>query len=88
MIARGANARVVLFNAGTEVKLELVSIAINGSNYIVRSNLFAKQGPPHGKPKAGSVAKGAAVGAAIGGIFGRGKGAAVGAAVWRWECSS
>jgi hypothetical protein len=75
VIARGANARVVLYNAGTEVKLELVSVA----GHIVRSNLFEKQAQ-HGKPKAGSIAKGAAVGAAIGGIFGRGKGAAAGAA--------
>jgi hypothetical protein len=87
MIARGAGARVVLINvtqAGTiqgrsEIKLELVSLAINGSNYVVRSNLFDQQGIPRGKQSAKVIAGGAAVGAAIGGIFGKGKGAAAGA---------
>jgi hypothetical protein len=87
MIARGAGARVVLINvtqAGaiqgrSEIKLELVSLAINGSNYVVRSNLFDQQGIPRGKQSAKVIAGGAAVGAAIGGIFGKGKGAAAGA---------
>jgi len=88
VIARGAGARVVLINvtqAGpiegrSEIKLELVSLAINGTNYVVRSNLFDQQGVARGKPSAKVIAGGAAVGAAIGGIFGKGKGAAAGAA--------
>jgi hypothetical protein len=88
MIARGAGARVVLINvtqAGaiegrSEIKLELVSLAINGANYVVRSNLFDQQGVARGKQSAKVIAGGAAVGAAIGGIFGKGKGAAAGAA--------
>ncbi len=87
MIARGAGARVVLINVTqdgaiegrSEIKLELVSLSINGANYVVRSNLFDQQGV-RGKPSAKVIAGGAAVGAAIGGIFGRGKGAAAGAA--------
>jgi hypothetical protein len=87
MIARGAGARVVLINvtqAGaiegrSEIKLELVSLAINGANYVVRSNLFDQQGVARGKQSAKVIAGGAAVGAAIGGIFGKGKGAAAGA---------
>jgi eukaryotic-like serine/threonine-protein kinase len=87
VIDRGAGARVVLINvtqAGaiegrSEIKLELVSLSINGSNYVVRSNLFDQQGVARGKQSAKVIAGGAAVGAAIGGIFGKGKGAAVGA---------
>jgi uncharacterized protein YcfJ len=80
VIAPGAAARVVLTNLGTEVKLELVSLSIDGTAHPVRSSLYKKLAPPHGKAKVGAVAKGAAIGAAIGGIFGHGKGAAVGAA--------
>jgi hypothetical protein len=87
MVARGAGARVVLINvtqAGaiegrSEIKLELVSLSINGTNYVVRSNLFDQQGVAR-KQSAKVIAGGAAVGAAIGGIFGKGKGAAAGAA--------
>ena len=54
MIARGAGARVVLINVTqdgaiegrSEIKLELVSLSINGANYVVRSNFFDQQGCP------------------------------------------
>ena len=62
------------------VHLELVSISISGIPYVVRSNLFSKEGASRGKRSAALIGGGAAVGAAIGGIFGRGKGAAIGAA--------
>ena len=50
MIPQGASARVVLTNFGSQVRLELVSIAANGANHILRSNIFEKQGMIHGKP--------------------------------------
>jgi serine/threonine protein kinase len=50
MIPQGANARVVLTNFGSQVRLELVSISANGANHILRSNIFEKQGMIHGKP--------------------------------------
>lgn len=49
-ISRGAGARVVLTNFGPEVRLELVSISINGINHVVRSNLFERKGVLRGKP--------------------------------------
>ncbi len=49
-IARGANARVVLNTYGPQVRLELVSISINGVDRVVRSNEFQKQGMVNGKP--------------------------------------
>ena len=49
-IAQGAGARVVLNNFGNQVRLELVSISANGTNHIVRSNVFEKQGTIRGKP--------------------------------------
>ncbi len=87
VIKRGAVARLVLTNVAqaghiegrSEVKLELVSISINGASYAVRSSLFAKQGASRGKRSAAVIGGGAAVGATIGGIFGHKKGAAVGA---------
>ena len=88
VIARGAGAQLLLAHvqqvghiAGrSEVRLELVSVTVNGTAYAVRSNLYEKLGAPRGKRSAGVIAGGAAVGAAIGGIFGHKKGAAIGAA--------
>ena len=88
VIPRGAGARVVLTNVAqaghiegrSEVRLELVSISINGTPYVVRSNLYDKQGVSRGKRSAAVIGGGAVVGGVIGGIFGHKKGAAIGAA--------
>ena len=50
MIPQGAGARLVLNNFGSQVRLELVSISVNGINHILRSNIFEKQGIIRGKP--------------------------------------
>jgi eukaryotic-like serine/threonine-protein kinase len=50
MIPRGAGARVVLTNFGSQAQLELVSISANGANHILRSNIFQQQGMIRGKP--------------------------------------
>ena len=49
-IPRGASARVVLSTYGPQIRLELVSISINGVNRVVRSNEFMKNGTVNGKP--------------------------------------
>ena len=88
VIPRGASARVILTNllqntpadVRTQIRLELVSLSINGTPYAVRSNLYDKLGASRSKHAAAVIGGGAAVGAAIGGIFGHKKGAAIGAA--------
>ncbi|HEY6390123.1 MAG TPA: serine/threonine-protein kinase [Bryobacteraceae bacterium] len=88
VIARGANARVLLASSSqaghiegrSAVSLQLISVSIHGVSYPVRSSSYVKQGASRGKRSAVVIGGGAAVGAAIGGIFGRKRGAAEGAA--------
>jgi hypothetical protein len=50
VIAQGSRARVALTNFGGQARIELISIAANGVNHVVRSNIFQKQGLVNGKP--------------------------------------
>jgi len=69
------------FSGQSAIALELTRLTVNGRNYQLRTNQYAKQGSSRGKRTAATVGGGAALGAIIGGIAGGGKGAAIGAGV-------
>ncbi len=89
LIQRGADARVRLnkvASAGhiqgrSELQLELVSIAANGTTYNVTSGYYEQHGASRGKRTAATVGGAAGLGALIGAIAGGGKGAAIGAGI-------
>jgi len=69
------------FSGQSAIALELTRLTVNGKNYALRTNQYARQGSSRGKRTAATVGGGAALGAIIGGIAGGGKGAAIGAGV-------
>jgi hypothetical protein len=69
------------FSGQSALALELTRLTVNGKNYSLRTNQYARQGSSRGKRTAATVGGGAALGAIIGGIAGGGKGAAIGAGV-------
>lgn len=87
-IPQGADAKIRLVEArsaghmtgSSELQLELISVAVNGTPYNVTSGYYEAHGASRGKRTAETVGGGAGLGALIGAIAGRGKGAAIGAA--------
>ena len=65
----------------SELKLELVGVAIGSNTYQVETGYYEKQGASRGTRTAETVGGGAGLGALIGAIAGHGKGAAIGAAI-------
>lgn len=88
VIPQGADAKIRLVEArsaghmtgSSELQLELISVAVNGTPYNVTSGYYEAHGASRGKRTAETVGGGAGLGALIGAIAGRGKGAAIGAA--------
>lgn len=88
VIPQGSDAKIRLVEArsaghmtgSSELQLELVSLAVNGTPYNVTSGYYEAHGASRGKRTAETVGGGAGLGALIGAIAGRGKGAAIGAA--------
>jgi hypothetical protein len=89
VIRKGADARVRLVQAKSagrmagqsELRVELVGLAVGDLTFAVESSEFQKTGASRGKRTAATVGGGAALGGLIGAIAGKGKGAAIGAAV-------
>jgi hypothetical protein len=89
VIQRGADARVRLnkvASAGhvqgqSELQLELISIAANGTTYNVTSGYYEQKGASRGKRTAATMGGASGLGALIGAIAGGGKGAAIGAGI-------
>ncbi len=65
----------------SELRLELVSLNVQGKSYPLVSSTYDVKGTSRGKRTAATIGTGAAIGAAIGAIAGGGKGAAIGAGV-------
>jgi BON domain-containing protein len=66
------------FAGGSDLKLELTSLSVNGKTYNIQSNQWSRTGKGEGKNTAVKAGGGAALGAIIGGLAGGGKGAAIG----------
>jgi len=89
VVQRGADARVRLVNAQSagsmtgrsELRLELVSLTVNGKAYTTQSGYYEQHGASRGTRTAETVGVGAVLGALLGGLLGHGKGAAIGSAV-------
>jgi len=89
VVSRGADARVRLVDAKSaghisgesDLKLELISLTINGTPYSTQSGYYEQHGASRGTRTAETVGGGAVLGALIGGLLGHGKGAAIGSAV-------
>lgn len=84
LIPRGANAELMVTNAGNEgMSVDLESITVNGHRYMVNASTY--KGARHGglgenKRTGEYVGGGALLGTIVGAIAGGGKGAAIGAA--------
>jgi BON domain len=76
LVAASTSGRV---KGAAQLRLELISISVNGSPYRVESGYYEGHGASRGKRTATSTAGTAALGAMIGAIAGGGKGAAIGA---------
>ncbi|HUY13808.1 MAG TPA: BON domain-containing protein [Terriglobia bacterium] len=89
VVPQGADAKVRLvqvhsaghYQGQSELKVELTSLAFNGSSYNVESGYYDKTGNSRGKNSAEKIGGGAGLGALIGGLIGHGAGAAIGAGV-------
>jgi hypothetical protein len=89
VIPRGSDARIRLVEARSaghmsgksELRLELISLTVNGTMYNVQTSMIERAGASRGKRTAETVGGGAALGALIGAIAGGGKGAAIGAGI-------
>jgi len=68
-------------SGASELKLELVSLMVNGKSEPLVTGEYALKGAGRGSNTAKKAAGGAAIGAVIGAIAGGGKGAAIGAGV-------
>lgn len=66
------------FAGGSNLTIQLDSIAVNGRTYNIDTNQWARNGTGEGKKTATKAGGGALLGAIIGGIAGGGKGAAIG----------
>jgi len=66
---------------GSELKLELTELVINGRTYPLLTGEYQLKGKGRGEDTAKKVGGGAVVGAIIGAIAGGGKGAAIGSTV-------
>lgn len=69
------------FAGNSALALELTQLSVNGKQYSLQTNQYARRGKSRGKSTAEKVGGGAALGAILGGIFGGAKGAAIGATV-------
>jgi len=89
VLPRGSDARIRLVEARSaghisgrsELRLELISVTVNGTMYNVQTSMIERAGASRGKRTAETVGGGAALGALIGAIAGGGKGAAIGAGI-------
>lgn len=89
VIPQGANARVGVeearraghFKGKSLLKVDLVSVTVNGVVHNVQTSSYKKQGAARGKNSAETIAGAGGIGALIGGILGGGKGAAIGGAI-------
>jgi hypothetical protein len=87
VIPKNSNARIRLVNAqssghikgSSELELELISLAVNGTPLNVESGYYQQHGASRGKRSAETIGGGAALGAIIGAIAGGRKGTAIGA---------
>lgn len=89
VIPKGSDAKIRLVQANAaghmtgvpELKLELISVSANGTDYTVESDYYDLRGPSRGKRTAETVGGGAIVGGLLGAIIGHGKGAVIGSAI-------
>lgn len=89
VIPTGAGAKVQVvevksaghYQGQSELRLQLESISLNGSNYQVQTGVYTKTGASRGKNTAEKVGGGAALGALLGAVIGHGKGAGIGAVI-------
>ena len=85
MIPRGSRARLIAVpsNDGKDTNLDLRSVTVNGTPYLIDAAGSGDKGTPGGlganKRTGMYVGGGAAVGALLGALMGGGKGAAIGA---------
>ena len=84
VIPRGSRAKLVAEPNGNDTTLDLRSVTVNGSHYLLTaesSKSTSKEGVGANKRTAKYVGGGAVVGAVLGALLGGGKGAAIGAIV-------
>jgi hypothetical protein len=89
VVPQGADAKVRVvqvrsaghYQGQSELKLELVSVNVNGEDLPVQSGYYDKLGASRGKNSAEKIGGGAGLGALIGALIGHGKGAGIGAAI-------
>lgn len=69
------------YQGQSELRLQLQSVSLNGSDYPVQTGVYTKTGASRGKNTAEKVGGGAGLGALLGAVIGHGKGAGIGAVI-------